>query len=214
MPQPPAERAQELADLLSRTALGDRQAFARLYERTSAHLLGVILRIQRRHDLAEDLLQEVYVSLWRHAGSFDAQRAQALTWMSSVARHRAIDSLRRLHTQPQTLSSHRAGHDEEDDHDMLQDFASADPDPQDLLDSAVQARAMQTCLGTLNADQKQSLALAFYQGLTHAEVAEHLKQPLGSVKSWVRRGLQALRGCLERAGLGDAAVVRMPVSKA
>ena len=87
---------------------------------------------------------------------------------------------------------------------MLQDFVSDDPDPQTLFSNAVEARAVRVCMDALSADQKQSLALAFYQGLSHAEVAEQMTQPLGSVKSWVRRGLLALRSCLERAGFsGD-----------
>lgn len=196
------ERAQELADLLARTGLGDRSAFSTLYQRTSAHLLGVILRIQRQRDLAEDLLQEVYVNVWRSASSFDASRAQALTWLSSVARNRAIDSLRRRQTEPETISTHRPGREDEEDHDMLQDFVSDDPDPQTLFSNAVEARAVRVCMDALSADQKQSLALAFYQGLSHAEVADQMTQPLGSVKSWVRRGLLALRNCLERAGFG------------
>jgi RNA polymerase sigma-70 factor (ECF subfamily) len=199
------ERAQELADLLARTGLGDRAAFSTLYQRTSAHLLGVILRIQRQRDLAEELLQEVYVNVWRSAAGFDASRAQALTWLSSVARNRAIDSLRRRQTEPETVSTHRPGREDEEDHDMLQDFASDDPDPQTLFSHAVESRAVRVCLDTLSGDQKQCLALAFYQGLSHAEVAEQMTQPLGSVKSWVRRGLMALRTCLERAGLGGDA---------
>jgi DNA-directed RNA polymerase specialized sigma24 family protein len=87
----------------------------------------------------------------------------------------------------------------------LQDFASDDPDPQTLLSHAVESRAVRVCLDALSGDQKQCLALAFYQGLSHAEVAEQMTQPLGSVKSWVRRGLLALRTCLERAGLGGDA---------
>lgn len=198
----PAERVQELSALLARVALGDRQAFATLYERSSAHLLGVILRIQRNRELAEDILQEVYVNVWRSAGTFDAQRAQPMTWLSSVARNRAIDSLRRRQTEPEMVSTHRPGADaDDDDHDMLQDHASDAPSPHQLLTQASEALAVNHCMGGLSGEQQQSIALAFYQGLSHAEVAEHLRQPLGTVKSWVRRGLVALRDCLDRAGV-------------
>ncbi len=195
-------RALELADLLARTALGDRAAFATLYQRTSANLLGVILRIHPDRDLAEDVLQEVYVKVWKSAGGFDAARAQALTWLTSIARNGAIDAHRRRQTQPRTVSTHRPGDDDEDEHDMLNDFAADGPGPAELLGEAADARALRGCITALSGEQQQSIALAFYQGLSHAEVAEHLRQPLGTVKSWLRRGLQALKGCLERAAAG------------
>jgi len=195
-----SRKSRELAALLSRTALGERAAFAALYQATSAHLLGVVLRIQKDRAQAEDVLQEVYVNVWRAAQGFDATLSQPLTWLTSIARNRAIDSLRRRQSEPTTVST-SVGLDD-DEHDMLQDFASADAGPLDTLVQASDARALRGCLGALSGEQQQSLALAFYQGLSHAEVAEHLRQPLGTVKSWVRRGLLALKGCLER---GEAA---------
>jgi RNA polymerase sigma-70 factor (ECF subfamily) len=125
-----------------------------------------------------------------------------MTWLTSIARNRAIDSLRRRQTEPQWVTT-RAISPEEDD-DMLDQFASEADGPLDLLGQALQARAVQVCIGTLSGEQQQSLALAFYQGLSHSEVADHLRQPLGSVKSWVRRGLAALRLCLEKSGAMDA----------
>lgn len=190
--------AQELAALLSRTALGDRAAFKRLYDKTAAHLLAVVLRITRQREVAEDLLQEIYVKVWQQAGSFDAQLSQPMTWLISVARNRAIDSLRRRQTQPQTVSSNVMGNDD-DEHDLLGDFVSSEPGPHELLEQAADARALRGCVGHLSAEQQQSVALAFYQGLSYSEVAEHLNEPLGTVKSWVRRGLLALKTCLERA---------------
>jgi len=203
MPDTPtrSERSDELAALLARVALGDRAAFATLYQRSAAHLLGVILRIQTDRAQAEDLLQEVFVKVWGAAGGFDAMRAQPMTWLTSIARHRAIDSLRRRKTEPTWVTT-RAAPDGEDD-DLLDQLASDTAGPLELLGQAVQARAVAVCLRGLNTEQQQTLALAFYQGLTHSEVAEHLRQPLGTVKSWVRRGLQALRTCLERAGAID-----------
>lgn len=195
---PSPELSERLAASLARTALGDRRAFAALYDATSAHLLGVILRIVRHRERAEDVLQEVYVNVWKSAGSFDAALSSPLTWLSRIARNRAIDSLRRDQTQPQTVSTQVAG-PEDDDHDMLQDHATDEPGPLDLLERAAQAHALQRCMTQLGGEQQQALALAFYQGLSHSEVAEHLRQPLGTVKSWVRRALQALKGCLDRA---------------
>jgi RNA polymerase sigma-70 factor (ECF subfamily) len=211
MPKTPADpesRALELAQLLSRVALRDRQAFEQLYALSSPHLFAVVLRIQRNRALAEDVLQEVYVNIWRSSTSYDAHRSQALTWMTSVARNRAIDSLRRRQTEPDTVSSqawHGDGDPENDD--MLERMPSDAPGPEQLLAQAAQAQSIQGCMGKLSAEQQQSLALAFYQGLSHAEVADHLSQPLGTVKSWLRRGLQSLKGCLDRLGVRPGATV-------
>lgn len=197
------DRSQDLSALLARVGLGDRSAFASLYKQTAAHLMGVVLRINRDRAQAEDVLQEVYVNVWRAAGSFDATLSQPMTWLTSVARNRAIDSLRRRQTEPQTVSTTLGTDDDPDD--MLQYQASDAPGPLELLARAGEAHALTACLGELSGEQQQSLALAFYQGLSHAEVAAHLRQPLGTVKSWLRRGLQALKACLERAAKAPAA---------
>ncbi|MFN3617563.1 MAG: sigma-70 family RNA polymerase sigma factor [Aquabacterium sp.] len=196
----PSARQHLLADLLSRTALGDRVAFDTLYRHTSAHLLGVILRIQSDRAQAEDVLQEVYVNIWRSAQSFNPALSQPSTWLNSIARNRAIDSLRRRQTSPQTVSSVVTDADDEET-DMLNALPSDAPGPLDLLEQASEAMALQDCMAQLNKGQRQSLALAYYQGLSHSEVAEQLRQPLGTVKSWVRRGLQGLKNCLERASM-------------
>ena len=199
------ERSRELAILLSRTALGDRAAFAQLYDRTSGHLFAVLLRVQRDRAQAEDLLQEVYVNVWRAAGGFDAARSQPLTWLTSIARNRAIDSLRRAQSQPQLQSTTRDAHDDDDAPDAIERAADEAPGPLELLDRACDARQLTHCMDGLSATQRQSVALAFFDGLSHAEVAEHLHQPLGTVKSWLRRALQALKQCLDRAAARDMA---------
>jgi RNA polymerase sigma factor (sigma-70 family) len=195
------QKSHELAQLLARSGLGDRAAFSQLYERSSGHLFAVVLRIQRDRALAEDLLQEIYVSVWKAAASFDAARSQPLTWLTHIARHRAIDSLRRAQTQPRTTS---LGGGEEDDspnpHDTV---ASDEPGPLDLLDQASDKRELTQCMEHLTPPQRQSVALAFFDGLSHAEVAAHLAEPLGTVKSWVRRALVTLKGCLDRAAGRD-----------
>lgn len=200
-----SERSREAAALLARSALGDRAAFQRLYERTSGHLFAVVLRIQRDRALAEDLLQEIYVNVWRAAASFDASRSQPLTWLTSIARNRAIDSLRRQQTQPMLLSATPDDDEEGDGPDAVDRHADEGPGPLDLLQRAGDARELHRCMDGLAPAQRQSVALAFYDGLSHAEVAEHLQQPLGTVKSWLRRALLALRGCLDAAVARDAA---------
>ncbi|MEO8059988.1 MAG: sigma-70 family RNA polymerase sigma factor [Burkholderiales bacterium] len=199
-----SDRSLELSRLLGRAGLGDRAAFATLYERTSSHLLGVVLRIQRDRAQAEDILQEVYVNVWRAAQSFDAAQSQPLTWLSSIARNRAIDSLRRTQTQPQFRSTTSFGTDQEET-DVYDTVASDAPGPLDLLSRASDARALSSCMQTLSAQQRQSVALAFFDGLSHAEVAEQMRQPLGTVKSWVRRALMSLKSCLESAVQRDNA---------
>lgn len=195
-------RSRELGQLLARAGLGDRAAFARLYQLTSGHLFAVLLRIQRDRALAEDLLQEVYVSVWKAAASFDAARSQPLTWLTHIARNRAIDSLRRVQAQPRTESLSAVDDDGPEPTDTL---PSSDPGPLDLLNQASDQRELAHCMDRLTPPQRQSVALAFYDGLSHAEVAAHLREPLGTVKSWVRRALVTLKGCLDRAASSDTA---------
>ena len=196
------ERSEALAQSLARVALGDRAAFATLYQTSSAHLFGVILRINPDRSQAEDILQDIFVNIWRAAPDFDATRSQPLTWLTSIARNRAIDSLRRQKTEVPTISRHAlvsgSGAEGEDEIDLLANQPSPDAGPLELLQQAAQARDVTHCLGQLSAEQQQCVALTYYQGLSHSEVADHLAQPLGTVKSWVRRALLALKDCLGR----------------
>ena len=211
MPAKPAdwsERSRDLSRLLARAGLGDRVAFAQLYRATSAHLFAVVLRINRDRAQAEDILQEVYVNVWRAAQSFDAAQSQPLTWLTSIARNRAIDSLRRKQAEPPLQAQLLPADDE--DRDVYDTLASDAPGPLELLGRATDARALATCMAQLSAPQRQCVALAFFDGLSHAEVAGQMGQPLGSVKSWVRRALMALKGCLDQAVLRDNALEATP----
>ena len=201
-----SERSHDLSRLLARAGLGDRAAFATLYERTSSHLFAVVLRINRDRAQAEDILQEVYVNVWRAASSFDAAQSQPLTWLTSIARNRAIDSLRRQQTQPRMrIGAAAADGGESEDDDVYETVADDAPGPLELLTRAADARSLATCIDKLSATQRQSLALAFYQGLSHGEVAAQMRQPLGTIKSWLRRSLAALKTCLDDALQRDAA---------
>ena len=208
-----SERSQELAQLLARAGLGDRRAFADLYDKTSGYLFGVVLRIQHDRAVAEELLQEIYVALWKAAAGFDAARSQPLTWLTHIARNRAIDSLRRAETQPRMTSLHSVGHDDggeggdaDDAHRLaLEALPDEAAGPFDLLRRASEARELGRCMEHLSAAQRQSVALAFYDGLSHAEVATRMQQPLGTVKSWVRRALAALKSCLAHGVQRDRA---------
>ncbi|HEY1459972.1 MAG TPA: sigma-70 family RNA polymerase sigma factor [Casimicrobiaceae bacterium] len=186
------ERNARLMELLARTALADQHAFAELYRLTSAHLYAVALRILRESAAAEEVLQESFVSVWNHAGSYVAAKSQPLTWLTSIVRNRCLDQLRRREVDTVTV-------DDEDEGMALRDEG---PTPLELLVSSADARAVKTCVEGLEGGQKQALALAFYRGLSHSELASQLRQPLGTVKSWVRRGLERLKACLEASGMG------------
>lgn len=189
----------DLATLLARVGLGDRAAFGTLYRATSAHLFGVVLRINPDRGQAEDVLQEIYVNVWRSAGGFDAARAQPMSWLTSIARNGAIDSLRRAKARVRTVSTHLVANEDGDEADLAEQVPSEDAGPLELLQRAAERRDVAHCVGQLSAEQQQCVALAYYQGLSHSEVAEHLAQPLGTVKSWLRRALLALKDCLARA---------------
>ncbi len=188
-----ADRNARLAVLLPRVALGDQAAFGELYEITSAHLYGCALRILRESPAAEEILQEAYVNVWHHAGAYEVARSQPMTWLTTIVRNRCLDQLRRREIDTVTLAS-------DDDDAPAYDVASDAMTPAEMLLAGAEAASVRECVDALDAGPKQAIALAFYQGLSHSELAQHLREPLGTVKSWVRRGLERLRSCLERAG--------------
>ena len=193
MAGPATDKSARLTVLLSKVALGDQTAFAQFYEITSSHLYGVALRILRDPPAAEEILQEAYVNVWHHAGSYEAAKSQPLTWLTTIVRNRCLDQLRRRELDTVTLTS-------DDDDAPEYDLPSDAMTPAEMLIAGAEARSVKDCVDTLDAGPKQAIALAFYQGLSHSELADHLRQPLGTVKSWVRRGLERLKACLDRAG--------------
>lgn len=196
------ERDAQLERLMERVSRADRQAFQSLYELSSPVLFAVVLRINRDRSAAEEVLQEVFMAVWRQAERYDSTQSRVMTWLTTIARHRAIDSLRRKSSEPVTISrfsSLAGGAGDDSDPDLLDTLRSDEPGPLELLDDATRANDLERCMQHLTGEQRNCLALAYYQGLSHAEVAQHMSQPLGTVKSWVRRGLQSLRSCLDRA---------------
>jgi RNA polymerase sigma-70 factor (ECF subfamily) len=183
--------ADDLGGLIARVALGDRSSFRRLYEATAPSLLGVALRILKDRGRAEDAVQDAFVNVWQRAGSYRATAGTPLGWLTAIVRNRALDALR-------SGARHEAD-SLTDDEDETTDVADERPDPLGLLTQAADALAIRACLETIDGSQRQCLALAYYQGLTHAEMAAHLGSPIGSVKVWLRRGLEKIRRCLERA---------------
>ena len=183
---PPDALALRLAELLAQCDLKNQHAFNNLYKLTAAKLYGVALRILRRQDWAEEVLQECYVNIWNHAGDYAIAKSAPLTWMTSIVRNRCLDWLRRPHTETTGEAYDVAV-------DAWQDDA---PGPLEQLAASSDAQALARCLQQLEARQRQSIMLAFFNGLSHSELASHMKQPLGTVKTWVRRGLERLKGCL------------------
>lgn len=176
-----------LEDLLARTALKDRRAFETLYQKSSAQLFGVVLRIVRDRELAGEILQESYLKIWHHAGDFRPERARPMTWLGSIARNQAIDQLRRQAARPQGVAM-----------DELYWLTDETGGPQDQADQEHRSQQLHHCLAQLEGEQRRAMQLAWFQGLTHEELAERLERPLGTVKSWLRRGLQRLKQCLEQ----------------
>lgn len=188
------QKSEQLSRLLARVGQRDHAAFEQVYRLTSAHLYGVALRILNREDLAEEVLQEAYVNVWNQANSYAAGLATPMTWLISVVRNKALDWLR--HNKIADESTRASTDDDDHAHDIADERA----DPAALFLQATEKSGIRHCMATLEAAQRQSLALAYYDGLSHAELAAHLQAPLGTVKAWVRRGLEKLKKCLDNAG--------------
>jgi RNA polymerase sigma-70 factor (ECF subfamily) len=190
-----------LETLIAAAARGDHACFAEVYERTHLHLFGVAVRILGQGQAAEDVLQEAYVSIWKNAGSYrsevDGQTLQAMTWLIAIVRNKALDALR-ARTRRRESELPESGDVDEDD---VQSVGNPAPSAMHLLEQASQALHIEGCMNALDGSHRQSLALAYYQGLSHTEVAAHMGAPLGSVKAWIRRGLEKLKGCLAAQGV-------------
>jgi RNA polymerase sigma-70 factor (ECF subfamily) len=190
-----------LEALIAAAARGDHACFAEVYQRTHTHLFGVALRILGQGQAAEDVLQEAYVSIWRSAGSYrnevDGQTIQAITWLIAIVRNKALDALR-ARTRRRENALPESGDVDEDD---AQSAGNPAPSAMHLLEQASQALHIEGCMSALDGSYRQSLALAYYQGLSHTEVAAQMGAPLGSVKAWIRRGLEKLKGCLAAQGV-------------
>lgn len=179
--------AGQLEALLGRVADGDQPAFESLYQATSAMLLGICLRILADRAEAEDVLQEVYVAVWGKSAQFDASRARATTWLGTIARNRAIDRLRAL-PSPATRAPIEA----------TEALADAGPSPVAQAEARHDRARLDACLEQLEPRRQALIRTAFFDGETYEALARRSGSPLGSVKSWIRRGLAQLRACLER----------------
>jgi RNA polymerase sigma-70 factor, ECF subfamily len=177
-----------LNNLLGRCALRDRAAFSALYQATSANLFGIALRIVRKRQWAEEVLQEAFVKIWNHASSFDSNRGTPMTWMINVVRNQAFDMKRRADVRAE-LNAVPV------DEDLL---PAAEDDPAGQTEIDADLARLRRCLGQLVEEQRQCMLSVYHDGYTLAEIAQRRRLPLGTVKTWVRRGLIRVRECMKR----------------
>ena len=181
----------ELRALIERVAQRDEAALRTLYERTSPRLFGLAMRVLRQRDTAEDVLQESFLTVWRVAVDYRAALSPPLAWMGLIVRSRALDALRRRATA-------RTGVTQEYDDAMEQGTEGEGTGPMDAAEASQQARALHQCLLRLEQRQREVVSLAYLRDQSHSELAAQLALPLGTVKTWIRRGLEQLRVCMAR----------------
>ena len=174
---------QDLVTALQQTAHGDRVAFQLVYEATSLKLYGVVVRILGRRDLADEVLQEVYIRVWQRAGDFNAASGSPITWLVAIARNLALDQARRK--TPRSI---------EEFPEVLQ--LPSDDDPAATHEQNEELRRLQACLEVLEPEKRELVLLAYHYGMTREEIAARINRPVATVKTWLRRSLEQLRGCL------------------
>ena len=181
-----SKQIDELRHLLVAVGNRDGDAFASLYNQTRAKLFGLALRILKRQDTAEEVLQESFVAIWNHARDYTAEKSAPMTWMTTIVRNRCLDQVRRPGYETAEL-----------DDALLETLEDQDDGPLERLRKSTDAKRLADCMGRLEPPQRQSVMLAFFQGLSHSELAEHLREPLGTVKTRIRRALASLKNCLQ-----------------
>jgi len=174
---------QDLVDALKRTGAGDQAAFRRVYASTSAKLFGIILRILGQRDLAEDVMQEVYIRVWQRAGDFDPAVSSPISWLVAIARNRALDETRR-----------KTNRSLEDCPELLQTPSGDNP----LAEHEQKEERLRllACLDRLEPDKREVIVRAYHYGMTREEIARTMNRPTATVKTWLRRGLAQIRDCL------------------
>lgn len=174
----------ELVWLMAATAKGDQAAFERLYAATRAKLFGVVLRILRRNDLAEEVMQEAYIKVWRNAGNFDPAAASPITWMVAIARNLAIDHVR------------RKSESSIEDEPRAMEVAGDNPDPLAGRELNEELKRLLGCVGKLEPERQRLVLLAYYDGWSREQLAAKIDKPVNTVKTWLRRSLIEIRECL------------------
>lgn len=180
-----SEKFSDMVQLMAHVSRGDLASFERLYNATSPRLYGLCLQMLGNQHEAQDVLQEIYIKVWHHAGEYHPERGAPLTWMVSIGRYACMDALRQ-----------RRGHQDVDD--LKNQLRSGTMEPQQAALARADEKNLDRCLRELSDQHRASIQLAYFHGLTHDQMARTLGRPLGTVKSWVRRGLEFMRRCLER----------------
>jgi len=182
--QPIMRSAEHLAGLLAASARGDEAAFAELFQATRAKLFGIVLRILRQQQWADDVLQDAYMRIWTHAAQFDPARASPITWMATIARNRAIDELRKKR-EPVVA-----------DEAAAENVAAEVADPLAGRERAEDLARLIMCLDRLPAERRDLVRLAYLDGLSREQLAARAGAPVNTIKTWLRRSLLDLRECL------------------
>jgi RNA polymerase sigma-70 factor (ECF subfamily) len=175
----------DLVEALAAVARGDKAAFEMVYTATSLKLYGIVVRILGQRALADEVLQEVYVRVWQRASEFDPATSSPITWLTTIARNRALDEAKR-----KTMRSF-------DDHPEVLELPSGD-NPLENSERNEERRRLEACLDTLEPEKREMVLLAYFFGLTRDEIASHTGRPVATVKTWLRRSLAQLKSCLER----------------
>lgn len=181
----------QLITLIDRVARADESALKELYDLTSSKLYGVAVRVVSNRSWAEDVVQEAFINVWRVAPDYKATLSPPMAWLCLIVRSRGLDFLRKR-------TSGRADQVHELDDVMADTLEGDSPNPMDTALAGEQALALHQCLNELETKQREVVSLAYLRDLSHGELAEQLKLPLGTVKTWIRRGLEQLRGCMSR----------------
>lgn len=176
----------ELMRLLRSVARKDRKAFQQLYGKVAARMFGLCIKLANHRELAEEAMQESFIQIWHHAGEYHRDRGAPLAWMMTIARYRTLDLMRARKLRQTAGDEHL---------EQVEDKRGGPLD--DSLRTAGSTQ-LTGCLEELSDVQRDSILLAYYRGFTHDELSKTLSSPVGTVKSWIRRGLMALKRCLER----------------
>lgn len=192
---------QEIKRLLLRAAARDEgagEAFGRLYRLTASLVLGVAQRVVGRRELAEEVLHDTFVKIWNAAGSFDPLASQPVAWMVAIARNRALDLVASAdHARVESVTDLTHEGDADEVLDRFYDFSAAGAGADEAEDLRRARGFLRRCLGELAAVERQVLVLSYHHGMSHGDLAAHMAKPLGTVKTWVRRGMENLRACVE-----------------
>jgi RNA polymerase sigma-70 factor (ECF subfamily) len=182
---------QQLKVWLQAAGKRDNAAFRALYDASSAKLFGFALRILNKRELAEEVLQESFVAIWNNAANYQSHLAAPMTWMATIVRNKAFDHLRRT-TSTVEIDA------EQFDSEVINALQDPQRTPIERLQMSGDAKALAWCMSALEGAHRQVVALAYYHDLSHSEVANQMKLPIGTVKTWIRRSLEKLRLCLAK----------------